>query len=77
MSKIELTVPERRTLDQAKKMNEFSPTQIGMALNHPQHRASSKVAPAIRRLAEVGYLARHEHGHNQVTYTVTSAGRDA
>lgn len=71
-----LTKPERRLLTKAKEWGteEFTPTEIGLALGYEHCRASSKVAPAVRRLTEMGALTRRQIAHNRVTYRLTDSG---
>lgn len=46
----------------------FTPTQMGMAMGHPQVSASSRVAPMLRSLVTKGVLVKEKLGHNRAEY---------
>ena len=54
-----LTKAEADLIAKAKELGRaFTPTEIGMALGYEQNRASSRVAPRLKRLTSIGNLRR-------------------
>lgn len=66
-----LTALETKVLDKALEMDQpFTPTEIGVALGYAQQQASSRVAPALKRLVETRCMKKNKTSHSRVTYEV-------
>lgn len=69
MTDTTMTKTDKRVLNKARTFGrEFTPTELGMKMGHVQHRASSKMAPHLKRLTEMGLLVRRQEAHNRVFY---------